>query len=592
MSLSSICQNPILKREFQSAARNRKTCAFASFAVLVLGFILYALWPRSGIFSDANSNELFTIFMGAELAFMLLLTAGFTASCITSEREHNTFAMLQTSLLTPSEILIGKLLGSLGISLVLFFVTIPVASICALSGGISVATLLKALAIVAYSTVVYGLMGLAFSSICQKTYVSLLLTYLGIAVLAGATWIPAALIDLPSIRPFLLKLRAISPFEALFAIQFRESYEIGVTGASATSVFQTFSVAMALLGLLFFAIFAKFIFAPPNFRRTRTQQQYDDRRTMLKRKLGWPFYLIDPLKRKKPIGAHTNPVFIAEIRSKIFGNPKFIIRALTVCICLSLCILVAILHQVGETELDSIRAVAIIFQIALVAILAPTVSSGSITDERVSNTLLLLRLSPMPAFKVVVGKMKAALLYVMIFLVSSLPVLIVLVYLESTDTPDFAAMHPSAYSLDAFANAAAAIWKGLAIYWRVFAWTGILLSTCLLLTSAGLCASCFSPTTGFATAVSYGFALIVTAGSIAVLLFGTRVSPQVQACFLMFNPFVAAMEITLDNSLASRLPTIFGNRLWVNHLIISVCMTLILLVISAVKVHFLFREQK
>lgn len=584
--------NPILRREFLSAARNPKTVLFASFAIGFLAFILYALWPRSGIFSDVNSNELFTIFLGAELTFMLLLTAGFTASSITSERERNTFSMLQTSLLTPAEILMGKLVGSLGISFAMFTVTIPVASICALSGGIGIGTLTKALAIVAFSTLVYGLMGLAVSSLCRKTYVSILLTYICIAVLAGATWLPSALFDSPLLRPMFLKLRAISPYEALFALQFSENYEIGVIGASASNVFLTFIIAMIVMGIAFFCIFAKYIFSPPNFKRTQTVTQYDDKKTMIKRKLGWPFYLIDPLKRKKPISQKTNPVFIAEIRSKIFGNPKFIIRALTVCICLSLCLLVAILQQIGETDLDKIRAVAIIFQLGLVALLAPTVSSGSITDERVSDTLLLLRLSPLSPFKVVMGKMKAAMLYVIIFLLSSVPVLVVLVFLESTSNPDFGAMIPAGFGIDELSAALDAVWKGLALYWRVFAWGGILLTTCLMLASAGLCASCFSPTTGVATAVSYGFALIVTAGSIVILLFGSRASLDTQACFLMFNPFVAALEITLDNSLASRLPSIFGNRLWVNHLIISCSITAVLLIVSAIKVRFLFREQK
>lgn len=590
--LSRQLDNPILKREFQSAARSSKTCIFAACSVLFLAFILYALWPRSGIFADANSNELFTIFLGAELTFMLLLTAGFTSSAITSERERNSFAMLQTSLLTPAEILFGKLLGSIGISFVLFFLTIPVASICALSGGISAATLIKALLIVAVSTLVYGLMGLAISSICRKTYAAILLTYIGVAILAGATWLPSAMFDVEMLRPYFLKLRAISPYEALFALQFAESYEIGLAGASATSVFSIFIWGMLILGIFFFIIFACFIFAPPNLKRSKTVEQYEDKKTMMKRKLGWPFYLIDPLKRKKPIPGYRNPVFVAEIRSKIFGNPKFIIRALSTCICISLCLLVGILHQIGNTDLDKIRAVAIIFQLGLVALLAPTVSSGSITDEKVSNTILLLRLSPLSAFKVVTGKMQAAMIYVIIFLLSSVPVLIVLSFLESSSNPNFAAMIPSGFSQEALHAAGAAISEGFQIYWRVFAWIAILIVTCLMLTSAGLCASCFAPSTGFATAVSYGFALLITSGSLAVLLFGTRASAEIQAGFLMFNPFVAAMEITLDHSLASNLPMLFGNRLWVNHMIVSLIITVITLVVSAIKVHFLFREQR
>ncbi|MDD4099407.1 MAG: ABC transporter permease, partial [Lentisphaeria bacterium] len=309
-------------------------------------------------------------------------------------------------------------------------------------------------------------------------------------------------------------------------------------------------------------------------------------------KLGWPFYLIDPLRRKKPISLRRNPVFVAEIRSKIFGNPKFIIRALTACISLSLCLLVLIVQQVGETDLDNIRAIAIIFQIGVVALLAPTVSSGSITDERTSDTLLLLRLSPLTALKVVIGKMKAALLYVMIFLLSSLPVFLVLVYLDSSTTPDFLAMLPKGFDLDSLSAAGAAISDCVKVYWRVGAWVGVLITTCLVLTSAGLCSSCFSPSTGVATAVSYAFALAVTAGSLSVLLFSSRTSPELQAVFLMFNPFIAAMEITLDNSLASRLPAIWGNRLWVNHLLIFSGLTALLVAIAAIRVRFLFREQK
>ncbi|NLF93751.1 MAG: hypothetical protein GX564_07675 [Oligosphaeraceae bacterium] len=590
--IRSFFSNPILQREFVMASRNSKTILGAAGTASVLGLILYLLWPRSGIFSDANSNELFTIFLGTELTFMILLTAGFTASAITSERERRTFVMLQTCLLSPGEILTGKLVGTLGISLVLFLTSIPITALCALSGGISIATLCQALCIVGASTLVYGLLGLAVSSLCQRSYTALLATYIGITVLAGATWLPSTLVVFSGLQPLFLKLRALSPYEALFALQFAEQYEVGVIGASADQVFTIFITSMLCLVGLFFAVFARFIFAPPNLRRSMTVSKYTDSKTMLKRTLGFPFYLIDPLRRKKNISLRRNPVFVAEIRSKIFGNPKFIIRALSLCICLSIGILALIAQQVGETDLDKIRAVAIIFQLGVVALLAPTVSSGSITDERISDTLLLLRLSPLSSVKVVTGKMKAALLYVLIFLLSSLPVFLALVYLESTSGPNFAAIIPAGLDSESLQAAGAALKEFCNTYWRVGAWVGVLITTCLALTAGSLCSSCFSPSTGVATAVSYCFALLFTAGSLSILLFSTRISPSIQAAFLMFNPFVAALEITLDNSMAAKLPSLFGNRLWQNHLLIFSGLTVILLAISAWRVHFLFKEQK
>jgi hypothetical protein len=287
-----------------------------------------------------------------------------------------------------------------------------------------------------------------------------------------------------------------------------------------------------------------------------------------------------------------NPVFVAELRSKIFGNPRFIARALSVCICISLGLLVAILGQVGETDLDNIRAVAIIFQLGLVAMLAPTVSSGSITDERVSDTLLQLRLSPLTPLSVVLGKMKAAMVYVLIFLLSSLPVLLVLALLDSSTMPNLGGTMPASFSIGAIGSSIGKLIEAFSGYWRVFAWVAVLVMSCLMFTSAGLCASCFSPTTGVASAFSYGFALLLSILSLAVLLFGSRVSGEVQAAFLMFNPFMAALDITLDNSFASQLPTLFGNRLWVNHLYISCILTAAMLLSSAFKVHFIFREQK
>ena len=375
-------------------------------------------------------------------------------------------------------------------------------------------------------------------------------------------------------------------------MQFGERYETTLNGASASSVFLVFIASMAVLAVVFFVIFAKFIFAPPHLSSKSTVARYDDKKTMLKRKLGWPFYLIDPLKRKKPIGNSRNPVFVAELRSKIFGNPRFIARALSVCICISLGLLVAILQQVGETELDSIRAVAIIFQLGLVVLLAPTVSSGSITDERVSDTLLQLRLSPLTPLKVVLGKMKAAMVYVLIFLLSSLPVLIVLALLDNSTIPNLDGIMPASFSFSAVSASLSRLVDAFSGYWRIFAWGAVLVMSCLMFTSAGLCASCFSPSTGIASAFSYGFARLLSILSLSVLMFGSRASGEVQASFLVFNPFMAALDITLDKSFASQLPTLFGHRLWVNHIYISCIITAALLIISAVKVHFIFREQK
>lgn len=556
--------NPILRREFQAHCRNRRSLLFVVVLLGLLSAVLLLLWPRSGIFSETSGNEIFSVFLGGNLLLMILMTPGFTSTCITSERERGSFDLLFTSLLTPGEIMTGKLAASLGMAFLLLLVSLPVTAVCALSGGISLPTLSRACAVIAAATLVYGLLGLAASAICRRGYTALVLTYIGIIILAGATWLPAALLtQFPVLNPALRSIRAMSPFEALFALNYAERYSLAVGGAAtAETVFRTYLAGMAGLGVLFFAVFSFFIFKPLRSRPPKPAEHYDDSKTAIRRKLGFPFYLIDPLRRRNPIRRGQNPVFVAEMRSKLFGNPKFIIRGLAVCMSLSLGLLILIANQYGTfLDADKLRVAAIIFQLGVLAFLAPAISSGSITDEVASGTLLMLRLTPLSATRVVLGKLEASFLYVLIFLVSSLPVLGALAYLEST-----------------------------AAYWRLGAWLAVLILSTVVLTAAGLTASSLCRNTAAATAASYLFACTLCLAPLGVFLLGSRVSPEMQAWILTLNPVAAALQITSDTAFAG-LPALWGNKLWQNHLLAMGALTVLLVMIASWRVHRLFRQR-
>jgi ABC-type transport system involved in multi-copper enzyme maturation permease subunit len=251
------------------------------------------------------------------------------------------------------------------------------------------------------------------------------------------------------------------------------------------------------------------------------------------------------------------------MRSRIFGRPKVIMRSLSAILVLSMLVLVLVAVQFASTLTpDAVRVVAIVFQVGVVAFFAPAVCSGSITDERVTGTLTLLRMTPLTVRAVVAGKLKAGLLYVMIFLVSSVPVLLTLSYLEST-----------------------------AAYWRLGAWMGILVLTAAAFVSLGLCASTVTPTTGAATAVSYVVAALICLGTLGVLLFGSRVSPTLTAAVLALNPIAGALQVTSDRLFES-LPKVFGNPLWVNTLLSLAGLTVLLTVVTAIRVRIIFSQRE
>jgi ABC-type transport system involved in multi-copper enzyme maturation permease subunit len=557
-------RNPVFQREFVSGLRSRRATVLALVGILSLTAVLFVFWPRTGVFSHVNTTELFSIFLGTELGLMLLLTPGFTAGAITGERERGAFQLLFMSLLRPHDILLGKLFACLGIPLLLLLCVLPVSAICALSGGISPGLLVRAHVVIVAAIVAYGMVGLAVSSLCSRTFTSLVSTYVAVILLAGAGWVPSVLLNhMTGMRRLWQTLRCLSPFEALFALNYAASYDVRPGALDSGAVFLLYLRQMGLLALAGLVVFCFFVLRPPRSgRRGLDREPGSDGAAARKRKLGFPFHLVDRLRRKRSIPPYRNPVFVAELRSKVFGHPKVIFRILAVCLAISLGLLTIIARQYATVlDPDEVRCLAVVFQVGLMAFLAPAVSSGAITDEVASGTLVLLRVSPLSPWRVVVGKLEAAFLYVTVFLLSSLPVLFALAYLESE-----------------------------AGYWRVAAWVGLLVITTVALVSVGLCASTFAASTPVATAVSYGVAAFLCVGTLGVLLPGERLSASVKASVLTLNPLVAALQVTSDTWFADQ-PLILGQPLWQVSFAALGLLSVALLAVTVVRVRSLFRVQ-
>jgi ABC-type transport system involved in multi-copper enzyme maturation permease subunit len=596
-----------------------------------------------------SSMQIFSIFLMANLTLTILLVPALTSPSITTERENLSFDLLFTSLLSPGEILRGKLFAAIAMILLVIVVSMPVAAVCSLSGGISPRLLVRCYSVIAMSAFTYGILGLALSALCKRTFTSLILSYLGVILLAGGTWLPYTLLGrLYVLRHLWQFIRSISPFDALYSLIFPERYKMSQLSQISEDPLFTYNVhmlAMAILLGLFLFIFCRYVLAAPKpgeiykwygwglalfmiplviveiyliqqqlktqplapgmqnlppevLQRMRAhqrqgtemwqvvgiaiafdlliigviknmfamaatagsayQEQFSDTKQAMTRKLSWPFYLIDPLKRKKPIGRFRNPVFVAELRSKIFGKPKFIIRTLAACIITSLILLILVCIQYADVlNPDTVRWVAVIFQLGIVATLAPAISSGSITDEVSSGTMLMLRMTPLSAVRVVFGKLKAAFLYVSIFLVSSLPVLGSLAYLEVG-----------------------------ANYWRIGAWVAILVLSTLSFITAGLCASAFCRSTSAATAVSYCFSIFICIVTLGASLPGAF-TPAVRQIVLTMNPMVGALRITSDRLFVD-LPT----DLWIHNMTFLGGISAVFVAAAAARVYYTFNYRQ
>ena len=627
-----ITGNPIFEREVKAAARDPKVIGLIIAFLALLSSILIFLWPSSGVFSLASdkSMEIFTIFLMSNLALIILLVPALTSPSLTTERENNSFDLIKTSLLTPGEMLRGKLMSSLALIVVVVLVSMPIGALCSLSGGIGPSLLLRAYAVITMAAITYGILGLALSALCRRTFTALMTSYLAVALLAGGTWLPYSLLGRVLQYPKVwLFIRSFSPFDAMYSLLFparHEATQLSQLTESPYAVFNIHMVGMAILLVVLLVVFTKFLLAPPRPERvygwlantmiiimipvilveahtiftiysnptilnnfanptlililcvfvdllmllfffkiiklkrmagSKYVEQFTGFRKSAKRKLTWPFYLIDPLKRKKPI-RFMNPVFVAEMRGKIFGKPQFVIWSLVGCVivCLTLLILVCIQYA-DELSPDTVRWVAILYQMGIVAILAPAITSGSITDEISSRTMLMLRMTPITAVRVVIGKLQAAFVYVSIFLISSLPVLYSLADLEVE-----------------------------ANYWRIGAWCAVLVLTTVTFITAGLCASAFSQKTSHATGISYCFAALICIVTLATELPGVF-SFNVRLFWLTLNPVVAALRITSDE-LFQDMP----DDLWLHNLAFLGGISLLSIILASGRLYYILTRRK
>jgi len=140
--------DPVLLKELRSTFRGWK---FFAVHTGFLGLMAVALIIMVLSMSDVASlqparigqaiHQLFLMGMG--LAILLVLPA-FASTAIVSEREQNTFGLLQATSLSPASIIRGKFLASMVYSTVFLFSSLPVGALAFLYGGITVVNLASA----------------------------------------------------------------------------------------------------------------------------------------------------------------------------------------------------------------------------------------------------------------------------------------------------------------------------------------------------------------------------------------------------------------------------------------------------------------
>jgi len=177
--------NPVSVKELRGRMRGVRAFAIITiFLVLMSTFtvLLYLLQLPSvtggrTIITGELGRLLFIGVVGIELVLVVFIVPALTAGAISGEREHKTYDLLQTTLLSAPMFLVGKMESALGYILLLLATAIPLQSIAFLFGGVSETEVIIAFIILLVTGLLLGALGLFFSAQTERTLTATVRVY-------------------------------------------------------------------------------------------------------------------------------------------------------------------------------------------------------------------------------------------------------------------------------------------------------------------------------------------------------------------------------------------------------------------------------
>lgn len=551
--------NPILKKEVLSSLRTRKALVFQVVYLAVLIALIYDGWPPAGVqgLGGDQAKGLLVVLGVGQLLLIALIAPAFTATALTSEKEHNTLESLFATRLSPWQMTVGKMAGSLGYLLLLVLMGAPALACLFLLGGVSAPQVAAVAGLLVLTCLYLGAIGLAVSAAMHRSYRAIIVTY-GILLIvcilsAMVAWpITGNLIRRagPAGARVLHVVASVSPLQAMLSLVAGDgAYTTGAQGMPAYWKVHAVLAAAVLAGVTGY-LHAK-LSGPLDGPRPREQLKVIERGVITARSF---FFLFDPAKRKAMIRWWQNPVAIKEFRSRPMLQLHWLARMASVCLmgalALMLVVTIVVSTRVGESIrlVNNMLGVVAVLQVVLIILVGPAMSAGSVCSDRETGVWDLMRVSRLSSRTIVLGKLQASILPLILLVAAMTPALLIL--------PVFRA----------------GLWPGILNSLAVIG------STMLFVSVLGMFFSAMCSRTSAATAWTYGVVVLLSVLTLIVLLGADRLSDATVAAIFLPNPVAAVLD-------AAGVPSFQNRNLFGPHLKFVGCAVAVLFAATVWRVH-------
>ncbi len=175
----NLLKNPVLTRELRGRIRGWRAMILLSIYLTITGMITFLVYLASsdsfsGGVTDIEAGptigkSIFITVMIATLIQVCVIAPALTAGAITGERERQSYDLLITTLLSPFQIILGKLTSALAFAMLLIFAALPMAGMAFLFGGVSGTELAIGVVGLVVTAITYASVGIFFSTVMRTT---------------------------------------------------------------------------------------------------------------------------------------------------------------------------------------------------------------------------------------------------------------------------------------------------------------------------------------------------------------------------------------------------------------------------------------
>jgi len=431
--LPGIVGGPIVRRELIGVLRERRTAGVRCALAVAFTLLIAVRWPTDShtALSGARSQEIFRVFAYGLLGTMLFLLPAFPATSIVRERNQGTLPLLLNTPLGATRILLGKLIATLALAGLMLAISLPAAAACFSLGGVGLGNeVLGTYTILLLTSLQYTALGLLVSSYATKSDAAIRWTYACVFGLSVVSLIPHHFFvgSEGLISPATVWLRSNSPIAALMALL--GSGDLGARGVVTADDVPTRFMITSLVISVFLCVWTGSRLNFRLFDQARATGLVVNDAGLLVRISRRFMFIVDPQRRSRSIGPLGNPVMIKEFRCRRFGRLHWLLRLVAGCAILSLALAILTTTRTISWDVETIGAIMVVMQVALLVLLTPSLAAGLISAERESGGWTLLQSTPLPIWRIVWGKLLSVLLTLLLLLCATIPGYAVMVYIE------------------------------------------------------------------------------------------------------------------------------------------------------------------